>query len=158
MIFVKKLSDRERRALGEALRKAKNTKWYRRLKIIELSSKGYLVSELSQMFGLSDVTVRNYIHRYNEGGLNALQYRKSSGRPRKLDFLDGLWEITLQRSPSQFEKLKTNSRRWTLSLLVRFVECYYGENVCIQTIANAFKRESASLSSIKRSREQEFWD
>ena len=81
MILVKKLSNIERQELGKALKRAKNTKWYRRLKIIELSSKGYFVSELSKMFGLSDVTVRNYIHRYNEGGLNALRYRIDAFAP-----------------------------------------------------------------------------
>jgi transposase len=140
MIFVNELSKKERQELAEAIRNASDAKWFRRVKIIELSSKGYSVPELAKLFNLSDVTVRNYIHRYKEGGLDALRYKKSPGRPSKLSFLDDLWGIILSRNPSEFEKLKTNSRHWTLSLLARFVECYYGEKVCLQTIANSLNR------------------
>ena len=137
MIFVKKeLSEEERQELAEALKNCNDAKLFRRLKIIELSSKGYSIPELTKLFGLSDVTIRNYIHRYNTGGLDALRYGKSPGRPRALTFLDSQWDIILRRSPSQFEKLNTDSQHWTLSLLASFVECYYGRKVCLQTIAN----------------------
>ncbi len=144
MIFVKKdLSEKERQGLAEALKSAGDVKWYRRLKIIELSSEGHSVPELTKMFGLSSTTIRNYIHSYNTGGLDALQYGKSTGRPRALTFLDGQWDIILRRSPSQFEKLNTTSQHWTLSLLAHFVERYYGKRVCLQTIANALNRYRA---------------
>jgi len=121
MIFVKKeLSEKERQELAEALKNANDVKRYRRLKIIELSGEGYSVPKLAKLFGLSNVTIRDYIHRYNAGGLDALRYGKSPGRPRLLTFLDSQWDIILHRSPLQFEKLKTNSRHWTLSLLARF--------------------------------------
>lgn len=143
MVFVKKLSEKERQELAEALKNGNDAKLYRRLKIIEISCEGYSVPELTKLFGLSDVTIRNYIHRYNEGGLDALQYGKSPGRPRALTFLDSQWEIILRRSPSKFEKIKTASQHWTLSLLARFVECYYGKKVCVQTIANTLNRYRA---------------
>jgi hypothetical protein len=47
--------------LQEELRVAKDAKWYRRLKIIQLSINGISVKKLSDIFSLCPKTVRKYI-------------------------------------------------------------------------------------------------
>ena len=39
----------------------KDKKWYRRLKIIDLSGQGYSVPKLAEMFDLGAETIRRYI-------------------------------------------------------------------------------------------------
>jgi transposase len=66
--------------LDRALKDAKDKNWYRRLKVIDLSNLGYSVPELSNMFDLHAITIRDYIHRYNCGGLSELAPRYGRGR------------------------------------------------------------------------------
>lgn len=121
MIYAK-VSDESARFLEKELKATKDAKWYQRLKIIQLSSLGQTVSQLAEMFGISRSTVRDYIKRYNKGGLSALKRNYSSGRPPKIKLTKAEWEELLHRSPNQFEKLNTGARNWTQKLLVEY--CY----------------------------------
>ena len=66
--------------LEQAMKSAEKMKWYRRLKIIDLSSRGYDVPLLADMFDLSAATVREYLKRYNTGGLSKLAPDYGIGR------------------------------------------------------------------------------
>ena len=46
----------------------------------------------------------------------------------------------LHQTPHHYEKLQTDSRTWTLDLLVRYAKEYLGQEVCFQTISAALKR------------------
>jgi len=58
--------------LQVTLKEVKNAKWYRRLKIIQLSMSGISVPQLSEHFDLCQKTVRNYIKTYNHGSIEKL--------------------------------------------------------------------------------------
>ena len=60
MIYAHK-NVQELATLKIELKTTSNAKWYRRLKVIDLSSQGYNVSELAQIFNLSEGTIRHYI-------------------------------------------------------------------------------------------------
>jgi len=79
------VDETSRPELEQAMNLAKKKKWYRRLKSIDLSSRGYSVSLLADMFDLSAATVRNYLKRYNSGGLGHLAPDYGIGRSIKLD-------------------------------------------------------------------------
>ena len=53
MIYAK-VNQVGREALKKAIKTAQNAKWYRRLKVIDLSSKGQKVSEIAAIFDLSN--------------------------------------------------------------------------------------------------------
>ena len=72
MIYAK-VDTQQKAALSAAMNTTTDAKWYRRLKIIDLSGQGFSVPELSLMFDLNAGTVRRYIHAYNEAGLCGLQ-------------------------------------------------------------------------------------
>lgn len=123
------------------IKNADQVKWYRRLKIIQRSMAGMTVPQLAEHFDVCQATVRQYIKAYNRGGLDELRPQKSPGRPPKVGHLSrDDWSDILHRTPNQYEKLKTDSRQWTLALLVRYAKEYLGEEVHFDTISKALRR------------------
>ena len=107
MIYAEVKSPEEQRLLDDALEASKRKSWYRRLQIIALSakkSKEYTVQKLSEMFNVCQQTVRNYIHAYNNGGLDKLAPGKSTGRPPKIAH----W--TREQLDKVLEQTPTNTR------------------------------------------------
>ncbi len=98
MIFAKVI-DEGLKLFEKELKSTKEAKWYRRLKIVQLSSQKRTVPQLAIDFDLCEATVRDYIRRYNEGGLKALKRRNSNGRPPKINMTKAEWEELLHRSP-----------------------------------------------------------
>jgi transposase len=131
-------------AIGELqfqLKKASDAKWYRRLKIVQLSMTGMSVPQLSQHFEVCKATIRSYIKAYNQGSIEALKPKKPTGRPPKVGQLtQDDWNQILSQTPDQYEKLQTDSRQWTMALLVRYAKEYMDQEVRLQTIAAALKR------------------
>ena len=141
MIYVQPQGENTISELQGLLKEASGAKWYRRLKIVQLSMTGMSVPQLSQHFEVCKVTIRNYIKAYNQGGVEALIPKKSSGRPPKVAQLtQDDWNQVLRQTPDQYEKLQTDSRQWTLALLVRYAKEYLDQEVHLQTISAALKR------------------
>jgi len=107
MIFAKVKTEEAKKELQLALSSAKKSYLYRRLLIIKLSSEGKTVPELTEMFNLTELTVRQYIHEYNNGGLVGLLPQKKPGRRPKFSLTKEQWEEILHQSPSLFERLQT---------------------------------------------------
>ena len=141
MLYAQPQGDYAFRELQVELRNAQHAKWYRRLKIIQLSIRGVTVAQLAQQFDVCPATVRSYITAYNAGGIADLRPKKSPGRPAKVGQLTrDEWEEILRQSPNCYEKLETECRTWTFELLVRYVKEYLDEEVCFQTISAAMRR------------------
>ena len=139
MLYAK-VNQTAREALNQAIKTAQNVKWYRRLKVIDLSAKGQKVSEIAAIFDLSDNTVRGYINRYNQAGLEGLKADYGQGRNKTITLSkDELVEL-LRRSPSQFEKLETGARNWNQALLKRYLCHYHQIEVSQSAISGLFKR------------------
>ena len=139
MIFAF-ISHEDRDLIEKKLKETKDVRWYRRLKIIQLSSAGKTVPQLAETFDLSFATVRDYIKRYNEGGVFELKRSYSKGRPFRIEMSKEEWEDLLRRSPCQFEKLNTAVRNWTQELLVKYCSLYRGILVAQSTISTLLKR------------------
>jgi len=141
MIFAIPHKDNAISELQFEIKTADNVKWYRRLKIIQLSMADVTVPQLSEQFDVCKATVRKYIQAYNRGGLDQLRPQKAPGRPPKVGHLSrDDWSDILHQTPNQYEKLETDSRQWTLALLVRYAKEYLGEEVCLDTISKALRR------------------
>jgi putative transposase len=149
MIDAKVETSEKKVEIEAALKDAKNISWYRRLKVIQLSSQGKSVPELAQLFDVCSSVVRHYIHLYNKGGLEKLAPALIPGRPRLLSQFDGEWEELQWKSPSQYEKLQTQGRRWTLQLLVSYVDLYYDIETTTVTVSAALKRNGLRLGRSK---------
>lgn len=140
MLFAK-VSAQEHETLLEELKHASDSKWYRRLKIIHLSSQRKPVPELATLFDLCKDTVRKYINRYNAGGIESLKRQSSEGAPPKIRLTKAEWEELLHQSPSQFDRLHTGARNWTQELLVEYFHQYYRVIVAQCTISTCLKRQ-----------------
>jgi len=139
MIFAK-VNEEGSKLLEKELKATKDAEWYRRLKIVQLSSLGETVSKLAEIFGLCKATVRDYIKRYNRGGLESLKRGNSNGRPPKINLTKAQWEELLHRSPCQFEKLNTGARNWTHKLLSMYCREYLGVQITPSAIGMLLKR------------------
>jgi transposase len=89
----------DRQAIQSEMQFTKDAKWYRRLKIIDLSGQGTSVSELARMFDVSPTTVRTYIHAFNTAGLTGLRPGYGRGRPLAIDWTAEQWLDVLAQAP-----------------------------------------------------------
>ena len=109
MLFAE-VTEEEQKEMTTEMKASQNKKWYRRLKIIDLSKQRMRVPQLAKMFDLSQATVRTYIKKYNEQGLEGLRPRKNSGRQTKIGLTKQEWEELFQRSPNQWISCKSQER------------------------------------------------
>ena len=139
MIFAK-IKEEEQENFEKEIKETKDAKWYRRLKIIQLSSQGRAVPQLAKDFEISKGTVRNYIHRYNQGGIKGLRANHIPGKPAKIRLSKEQWEEVLHTSPGQFGELNTAAMNWNQDILVEYCCKYLGVDVVQSTISVIFKR------------------
>ena len=141
MIYAEIKDQEELIRLQDAMKAAKDKNWYRRLQIIEFSVEKYSVQELSDRFKLCEATIRNYIHSYNEGGLDKLAPVKPSGRPPKIGHWGKeQWNDVLGQTPDQYEKLNIRSRQWTLERLQLYLKEYHQIEVSIVSVYNSLRK------------------
>ena len=143
MIYAQ-VDDKSLKLLKKELKSAKGVKWYKRLKIIQLSSQGEKVPQLAKQFDVCQATVRDYIKRYNSGGLKTLKPNKSSGRPPTTQLTKAEWEELLHQSPCQFVKLNTGARNWTQYMLSEYCHQYLGVKISASAICMLLKRMDIS--------------
>lgn len=140
------ITPQEHKALAQAIKQSKNIREYQRLHIIHLSSKGKSVSELADLFGRCVATIRDYIKRYNKGGIKHLKRQSSSGAPVRIPFNQAQWEALLHQSPSQFRALDTAARNWSQALIVTYLHHHYGITLTRQAVAANLKRHGIRLN------------
>ena len=141
MVYAKLKNPEEQKLLNDELKAAKDKNWYRRLQVIQLSAQKHKVKELSEMFGLCQQTIRNYIHAYNKGGLASLTPGKSPGRPTKIGhWTKEQWDEVLEQTPNQYEKLNTQSRQWTLERLQLYLKEYHEIDVCLSSVYGSLRK------------------
>ena len=142
------LSEAQRRELQAALHTAPDARTYKRMKIVELSGRGYTVQALAELFDVHEQSVRSDLHAYATGGLAALPDAPRSGRPRKLPPEDSrggeashaAWQRLLDRRPSTLPELGTPSHVWTLGLLARYMHVVHQVEAAESTIDTALSR------------------
>jgi transposase len=84
MSSVGPLSDSERRRLKQLARRAVG-RVSERIRMVLLSSRGYSLAQIATIFECEEVTVRQWLERYQQEGDSGLQDRPRAGRPRKAD-------------------------------------------------------------------------
>ena len=135
MLFVRPLTPGEEQELPQRIKAATKTRIYLRLKTVELSAQGKRVQEIAGLLSRHPNSIRFYIHLFNQGGFSELMPRWGGGASQKLGAWDkAWWEDLLARPPSQFEKLGTQSQRWTYALLQEYLLGYQGRKVHPNTL------------------------
>lgn len=149
MLFAQ-VSEQGQEELRRAMKAASEAKWYRRLKIIDLSGQGQRVPAIAKLFDIGEQTVRQYIKAYNGGGPAKLQPGKSPGRTASIPLSKAEWEEVLARRPSQVEKLGTKARNWSQPLLVAYLAHYHQIEVIQCTVSKTLKRQQISWQQAKK--------
>src|SRR5215212_6033827 len=140
-IFVRPLSEEERRRLREGLR-SKNAFTMRRSQVLLASSRGERAPKIASNLGCASQTVRDVIHDFNQRGLDALDAKSS--RPKKTrdafdqESAEALREM-LHCSPRKFGR---SSSLWTLEMAadVAFEEGLTTERVSGETVRATLSR------------------
>jgi putative transposase len=141
MLFAEVSPDAKEELLKE-LNQSSDSKWYRRMKIIHLSSQQTPVPQLAKLFDLCVATVRDYIKRYNAAGLAGLTRQSSHGAPTKIPLTKAEWEELLHQSPSQFDRLQTGARNWTQELVVEYLHQYHDITVTQPAVSFCLKHHN----------------
>jgi transposase len=139
MIYAK-VNKKGQKKIKKAVVEAQELKWYRRLKIIQLSGQGYGVPELAQMFDLSKATVRIYLKRYNNNGLKGLVPNYRSGRTASLNWTKEQWLDVLNQAPSDFEKLESGAKNWSQALLQQYLAEYHQVHLSQPAISKTLRK------------------
>ena len=133
--------DGEMRQLIQAeLRVTGDAKWYRRLKVIDLSGQGMPVAGLAPLLDLTPATVRRYIHAFNAAGLAGLRPSYGQGRPRAVDWTSDQWLDVLAQAPCDLAGLDTAARNWTQRLLLTYLAVYHQITLSQSALSNCLRR------------------
>jgi len=149
MLFAQ-VNEKRQEELKRAMKTANEAKWYRRLKIIDLSGQGERVPTIAKLFDMNEHTIRKYIKGYNEGGIACLQPGKSPGRNVGIPLSKAEWEDILAQRPSQLEKLKSQARNWSQPLLQEYLYQYHDIQVSQSTISKTLQRQGISWQRAKK--------
>ncbi len=151
-IFVRPLSDAERKALEAGLR-SPDAFMLRRCQILLASSRGETSYRIARSLGCHDQTVRNAIKGFNEGGLEEALIRGSrrphtvhaAFDPQRTERLRHM----LHESPRRFGK---QTSLWTLDLAaeVSFEEGITEERVTGETVRATLERMGVRWLRAKR--------
>lgn len=126
--------------LLQAMKKTNDKKWYRRLKIIDLSGHQFSVPILAVIFNLTPQTIRTYIQRFNSGGIEKLKPNYGKGRDLALDWTKDQWLALFGQAPSQFEQLNSGAQNWTQELMVEYLSIYHQVTVTQPAISTMLRR------------------
>lgn len=139
-MLIAKVDAHMQQMLQSEMRSARDVKWYRRLKIIDLSGQGTAVPELARMFDLNPATIRSYIHAFNTHGLDGLRPGYGQGRPLALDWTAEQWLDVLSQAPGHLELLDTAARNWTQALLREYLVIYHQVHLSQSALSKSLHR------------------
>lgn len=88
-------------------------------------SRGKRPKDLEELYDTTFKSICNWIHRLNEGGIEALLDKPKSGRPKGLEpgQLQHLKDVVLSQSPENFG---FNSSTWTGPLVIQWLNTEFG--------------------------------
>jgi transposase len=112
-------------SIKAALRK--DEKFYQgvRLYAVLQIADGKKARDLAPIYNTSFKSITNWVHRFNEGGIDALKDLPHSGRPPRLNDgqIDQLKRIILEHSPEQYG---FNSGTWSGPIVIALVGNLFG--------------------------------
>jgi transposase len=140
MLRVRELSEEERKTI-ERLVHARNTPVgkLKRAQIIWLASQGRKTPEIAKQLEVSERTVRNRLHRFNEQGLQGLEEAPRSGRP--VTYTPEEVSSIIQIALSNPRELGEDYASWTLDRLVDYLHRVKGIRMKRSRISEIFIAE-----------------
>ena len=134
MIFVRALTDDERRVLQD-LARTEVGRVSERIRMVLLSDRRYPVPQIAAIFECDEATVRTWLGRFEADGVDGLRDRPRPGRPPKADA--GAREAigrALDRAPSACGHL---AGYWTVAMLTAHLATALGASLSRTTVRRA---------------------
>jgi transposase len=78
------LTDLQKCSLQKGYKTGKSHLFRRKCQCILLSDEGKTVAELSKLFGVSAISIYNWLNSWESGGIEGLKLKPGRGRPAKL--------------------------------------------------------------------------
>lgn len=127
-----------------------------RAQIVLWDDEGYSVAEIAAMAGTTKVTVYKWLDRYQEGGLAALESRKSTGRPREVsgEVRARILALTKQTPPES-----TGLSHWSSYEMAQYLRRHEGISVSHNFISVLWRENGIKphrLGTFKLSRDPDF--
>lgn len=135
------LSDKDRTYLEDLTNKGSLTarKYKRALALLELD-RGHTFTKVAQVVGVKKPTVSTWAKKYNENGLDVLEDKPRSGRPKEIDGLTRAQITALACSDAP-----EGYGQWSLRLLAeKVVELEYIETISHTEIGRTLKKMNSS--------------
>lgn len=132
--------------LSTAMRTTQNKRLYERYQAVKLVLEGFQIKEVARMTNRDPHTIGNYVKSYKKGGIEALQPKKQSGRPKRLTQTqeDELREIIAFKTPAEVGfPARAN---WTLSLASQLITRKWGFKYSLKGTANILHRLGLSCT------------
>lgn len=126
--YIEKLTKSELLSLKNAMKDNSNSNTRFRAHAIILSSKGYSINTLSDIFDVDRDTISIWMNSWEDGGINALFDEHRSGRPKLInDEQENSIEAIIKENPRSAKKILDNIKKKlnltiSLSTLKRIVK------------------------------------
>jgi len=134
-IKVVELSAEQRRALEQGYQKGSSSAFRRRCQMILLKSQGRTSGQVAEIVGSCEMSVHNWIHRYQEQGITGLETRPGRGR-----------KAILRDDDLAAVKAAVAEHRQRLSVAKAELEQTLGKSFCQETLARFVKKTVASIN------------
>lgn len=144
-LTVSKMSAEE---IKQLLRKDEKYMVGVRLYAIYQIATGAVSRDLEKIYNVSFKAVCNWVHEFNENGLDGLKDKPKSGRKPKLskEALDSIKSLVLNDDPSNYNY---NTSTWTGPILIDYISKNYGVTYKKAQIYNILKSLGLSFQKGK---------
>jgi putative transposase len=134
MVFVRPLGEAERRELKRLARREVG-RVSERIRMVLLSSRGYSVPRIAEIFECDEATVRGWLERFAGEGVAGLCDRPRAGRPRKADA--AAREVIRQQVETSPAEAGYLFGCWTVATLAAHLAAAVGLRVSQATVRRA---------------------
>ena len=134
-IKVIELSATQRAALEHGHQNGASPAFRRRCQMILLKSQGRTSSQVAQIVGSCEMSVHNWVHRYQDQGIDGLATKAGRGR-----------KAILQAEDMESVKAAVAEHRQRLSVAKAQLELALGKSFCQETLARFVKKTVLSIN------------
>jgi transposase len=134
-IKVMELSADQRAALEQGYRQGTSHAFRRRCEMILIKSQGRSSSDVAEIVGSCEMSVHNWVHRYQDQGINGLMTKAGRGR-----------KAILQEEDLESVQAAVAEHRQRLSVAKAELERALGKSFCQETLARFIKKTVASIN------------
>jgi transposase len=134
-IKVIELSAAERAALEQGHEQGPSPAFRRRCQMILLKSQGRTSSQVAEMVGVCEMSIHNWVHRYEQEGIDGLQTKPGRGR-----------KAILQEGDLESVKVAVAEHRQRLSLAKAELEQNLNKSFSQMTLRRFVKKTVASIN------------